>query len=119
MGVVKKVGKAVGKTVGTAVLLTTGTASAILKGVSDTAGCESGSMLLNATKNASFKGIRLMWKNKDLGCLEKIDNLDSHVGIATRHEIARSAREKARIAKEHGDNERYEHYMNQYNMYKD
>ncbi len=44
-----------------AVLVATGTASTILKGMSDTVGLELGSELFGAAKDASFNGIKNMW----------------------------------------------------------
>lgn len=57
MGVVKGILK-VGAS---AVLAATGTASTILKGMSDTVGFELGSELFGAAKDASFNGVRSMW----------------------------------------------------------
>ena len=57
MGIIKGVLK-VGAS---AILVATGTASTILKGISDTVGLEMGSELFGAAKNASFNGIRTMW----------------------------------------------------------
>lgn len=57
MGIVKgllKVGAS-------AVLAATGTASTVLKGMSDTVGLNLGSELFGAVKDASFNGIRNMW----------------------------------------------------------
>ena len=51
------------KVVGTAALVVTGSASTILKGVSDAVGIELGSELFGATKDASFNGIRNMWNS--------------------------------------------------------
>lgn len=48
-----------------AVLVATGTASTILKGMSDTVGLEIGSELFGAAKDASFNGIRNMWNVDD------------------------------------------------------
>lgn len=111
--------KTIGKTLGTAALITTGTASAILKGVSDTVGFEIGSEVLGAAKDASFNGVRSIWNDKDLECMDKMDDLDFKVGDATRKQMARTAKQAAEIARKNGDEEKYEHYMNQYEMYKD
>ena len=111
--------KFIGKTLGTATLITTGTASAILKGVSDTVGFEIGSEVLDAAKNASFNGVRSIWSDKDLECLDKMEDLDYKVTNATRSQMARTAKQAAEIAKKNGDMDKYEHYMTQYEMYKD
>ena len=110
--------KTVGKTLGTAALITTGTASAVLKGVSDTVGFELGSELLDAAKDASFNGVRSIWSDRDLD-MSKLDDLDFKVGDATRRQLARTAKQAAEIARKNGDEEKYEHYMNQYEMYRD
>ena len=58
MGIIKGILK-----VGTsAVLAATGTASTILKGMSDTVGLEIGSEIFGAAKDASFNGIKSMWE---------------------------------------------------------
>ena len=50
-----------------AVLAATGTASTILKGMSDTVGLELGSEIFGAAKDASFNGIKNMWgSNEDI-----------------------------------------------------
>ena len=87
--------KALGKTIGTAALVTTGTASAILKGVSDTVGFEIGSEVLGAAKDASFNGVRSIWSDKSLECMDKMDNLDFKVGDAARKQMARTAKQAA------------------------
>lgn len=57
MGLIKGILK-----VGASVVLTaTGTASTILKGMSDTVGLELGSEIFGAAKDASFNGIKNMW----------------------------------------------------------
>ena len=111
--------KIIGKTVGTAALITTGTASAILKGVSDTVGFEIGSEILGAAKDASFNGVHSIWSDKDLKYINKIDNLDCKVENATRSQMARTAKQAAEIARKNGDMEQYEYYMDQYELYKD
>ena len=111
--------KAIGKTLGTATLITTGAASAILKGVSDTVGFEIGSEVLGAAKDASFNGVRSIWSDKDLESMNKMENLDSKVGDATRRKMADTAKRAAEIARRNGDEERYEHYMEQYEKYRD
>lgn len=57
MGIIKGILK-VGAS---AVLAATGTASTVLKGMSDTIGLDLGSELFGAAKDASFNGIRNMW----------------------------------------------------------
>lgn len=110
--------KFVGKTLGTATLVVTGTASAILKGVSDTVGFEIGSELLGSAKDASFNGIRSMWSDKDLeGGIAQADRLESGVQQATQSQMARTAKQAAEIAKKNGDMEKYEYYMEQYYKY--
>ena len=111
--------KTIGKTLGTAALITTGTASALLKGVSDTVGFEIGSEVLGAAKNASFNGVRSIWSDRDLECIDKIDNLDYKMGNITRNQMAETAKRAAEFAKKNGDIDKYHHYMDQYEMYKD
>ena len=91
--------KAIGKTLGTAALITTGTASAVLKGVSDTVGFEIGSEILGAAKDASFSGVRSIWSDKDLECMDKMEGLDSKAADASRKTMARTAKQAAEIAK--------------------
>lgn len=111
--------KAIGKTVGSAALITTGAASAILKGVSDTVGFEIGSQVLGAAKDASFNGVRSIWSDKDLEFMDKMDSMDEKVGNATRSQMARTAKQAADLARKNGNEERYEHYMSMYERFKD
>lgn len=111
--------KTIGKTLGTAALIVTGTASTVLKGISDTVGFELGSEVLGAAKDASFNGVRSMWSDKDLKCVDKMDGLDYKIEDAAHKQMARTAKQAAEIAKKNGDEERYEYYMNQYEMNKD
>ncbi len=111
--------KFIGKTLGTVTLTTTGVASSVLKGLSDTVGFELGSEILGAAKDASFNGIRSIWSDKDLECINKMENLDCKVGNSTRSQMARTAKQAAEIAKKNGDMDKYQYYMNQYEMYKD
>lgn len=74
--------KTIGKTLGTAALITTVTASAILKGVSDTVGFEIGSEVLGIAKDTSFNGVCSIWSDKYLEYIDKMDDLDSKVGDA-------------------------------------
>ena len=112
--------KFVGKTIGTATLVVTGTASAVLKGVSDAVGFEIGSGILDATKNASFNGIRAMWSDKDLeSTIGTADKVESCIQRGAQSQIARTAKQAAELAKKHGDMEKYEYYMEQYERYKE
>ena len=112
--------KAIGKTIGTATLVVTGTASTILKGVSDAVGFEIGSEILGAAKDASFNGIRSMWSDKDLeGSFETADKLESGIQRGTQSQKARTAKQAAELAKKNGDMEKYEYYMEQYERYKE
>lgn len=111
--------KFIGKTLGTAALVTTGTASSVLKGLSDTVGFELGSEILGAAKDASFDGVRSIWSDKDLECIDKMEDLDYKVENATRSQMARTAKQAAEVAKKNGNMDKYEYYMNQYEMYKD
>ena len=88
------------KLVGTAALAVTGTASTVLKGVSEAAGVEIGSELFGATKDASFNGIRNIW-NSD-ACDEVMDrgeDISVNVEDATRRKMADTAYRAAQIAK--------------------
>lgn len=111
--------KFVGKALGVATLFTTGTASAILKGVSDTVGFELGSELLDSAKNASFNGARSILGHSASPTMDKLDALDDAAGTAARRKMAETARKVAEIARKNGDMDRYEHYMDQYEMYRD
>ena len=111
--------KIIGKTLGTATLITTGLTSSVLKGLSDTVGFELGSEILGAAKDASLNGIHSIWHDKDLGCVDKMNNLDYKVENVARSQMARTAKQAAEIAKKNGDMDKYHHYMNQYEMYKD
>ncbi len=111
--------KFIGKTLGTATLLTTGTASAVLKGLTDTVGFDIGSDILEAAKEASFDGVRSMWEDKELHFVDKLNELDGDVGDATRSQMARTAREAAEVARKNGDMDKYEMYMDQYETYRD
>lgn len=106
MGILKFIGKAA--------LATTGTASAILKGISDTAGFELGSEVFGAAKDASLKGARALGSNT-----ERLEGLDSRMEAKTRHQMASNAKKYADLARKSGDREQYEYYMEQYEKYKD
>lgn len=111
--------KIIGKTLGTATLVTTGVASSVLKGVSDTVGFELGSEILGAAKDASFNGVHSMWSDKDFECIDKMEDLDYKVENSTRSQMARTVKQAAEITKKSGDMDKYQHYMDQYEMYKD
>ena len=111
--------KFVGKTIGTATLVVTGTASTILKGVSDVVGFEIGSEILGAAKDASFNGVRSMWSDKDVeNGISKFDKLEDTVRNGTQNQMARTAKQAADLAKKNGNAKEYEYYMEQYERYK-
>ena len=107
------------KVAGTAALIVTGTASAILKGVSETGGFELGSELFGSTKEASFNGIKKMWSNGEEEREEFLEGMSDEADNAARRKLADTAYRAAQIAKENGDVEKYERYMDQYYAYKD
>lgn len=113
--------KTAAKVAGTAVLATTGAASAILQGVSDTTGIELASKMFFAAKQSSFNGIRNMWSNGDEERETLLDGISDHVDeishIAAQKKLADAAYSAAQIAKENGDMERYEEYMEKYHNY--
>lgn len=117
MGILKFTAKAVG----TAALLATGTASAVLKTAADIVGMDFGSDLFDAAKNSSFEGIRSIWGD---GMSETGDKLLNHyergsdvisqaASEGTRQKLSQTARDAAEMAKEHGDMEKYEQFMEQ------
>ena len=115
MGIIK----GCAKIVGSVVLGATGVASTVLKGVSDTVGLELGSELFGAVKDASFNGIRNMWDGE--GAQEAIDSAEEiSFGMedANRRKMAETAYRAARIAREKGDEEKYQWYMEKYYEYK-
>ena len=99
-----------------AVLTVTGTASGILKGMSDATGLELGSEIFGAAKDASFNGIRSMWTDEN--CDTIADNMDESSENFGRNKMAETAKRAAEIAKKNGDEEKYEYYMEKYNEYK-
>lgn len=105
--------KTVAKVAGTATLAVTGTASAVLKGMSDTVGIELGSEVFGALKDASFGGISAMWGNEET-CERVGDSIES----STRRSMADQMRQAANIAKEAGDMEKYEYYMDKYREFR-
>lgn len=111
--------KSAAKIVGTVVLTTTGTASAVLKGVSDAIGVELGSELFGAAKDASFSGIRSMWdSDKAHETIAKVERESTSLEDVPRRSMASTAYRAAQVAKQNGDMEKYEHYMEQYERYK-
>ena len=111
--------KFVAKTIGTATLVVTGTASTVLKGVSDAVGFEIGSELLGAAKDASFNGVRSIWSDKDIeNSVSMADSLEDTVRNGTQSQMARTAKQATDLAKKNGDKKKYEHYMEQYERYK-
>ena len=103
-----------------AVLVATGTASTILKGMSDTVGLEIGSDIFGAAKDASFNGIRNLWDDEGIqGAVDKAENASEGAGDAMRRQMASTARRAAQIAKQNGDMDKYEYYMDQYEKYRD
>lgn len=111
--------KAAAKVVGTATLLATGTASAVLKTVADTAGVEIGSEILGAAKDASFNGIRSMWgdtMSEDAD--QKLSDYEVSSEEIARRKMAQTAKRAADLAKKNGDMEKYEKYMEQYEQYR-
>lgn len=107
------------KAVGTAALAVTGGASTILKGVSDTVGLELGSELFGAAKDASFHGIREIWGSE--GCdaiMDKTDDVSCNVEDGVRKKMADTAYRMAQAAKQNGDMEKYETYMEKYESLK-
>lgn len=107
------------KVVGTAALTVTGTASTVLKGMSDAAGIELGSEIFGAAKDASFNGIRSMWDSESAqGTIDKAQNASYGVEDAARRKMANTAYQMAQTAKRNGDMEKYETYMQKYYEYK-
>ena len=118
------------KVVGTAVLVVTGSASTILKGVSDTVGIELGSELFGATKDASFNGIRNMWNSESVDkVIDKGEVTSDQVENSIRKKMADTAYQAAQTAKQMADKEKdaekkaaylqkYNDYMAKYYEYK-
>ena len=116
--------KIVGKTIGTATLIVTGTASTVLKSVSDAMGFEIGSELLGSAKDASFNGIRYMWGDKDIeNAISSSDKVEDVVRNGTQSQMARTAKQAAEVAKKNAEmaqknnDPKYEHYMEKYEYY--
>lgn len=104
------------KVVGSAALVVTGTASTVLKGMSDAAGLELGSELFGAVKNASFDGIRNMWGSESAD--QKITDYEVSAEDGSRRMMAETAYKMAQTAKKNGDMEKYETYMEKYHQLK-
>ena len=111
--------KGCAKLVGSVVLGATGTASAVLKGVSDTLGVEVGSELFGAAKDASFNGIRNMWDSEGAQSnINRVQNASDSLEGGVRNKMADTAYKMAMTAKRNGDMEKYETYMAKYEEYK-
>ena len=111
--------KTAAKVVGTVALGATGTASAVLKGVADATGVELASEILEAAKGASFDGIRAMWGSDD--AQNRISSAEAKaydVEDASRRHAANTAYRAAQIAKNSGNREKYEKYMDVYEQNK-
>ena len=118
------------KVVGTAALVVTGSASTILKGVSDAVGIELGSELFGATKDASFNGIRNMWNSESVDkAVDKGEATADRTENFTRSQMADTAYQAAQTAKRLADTEKdtkkkavylqkYNDYMSKYYEYK-
>ena len=107
------------KVVGSAALAVTGTASTVLKGMSDAAGIELGSEIFGAAKDASFNGIRSMWDGEKANdVINKAEEKSYGVEDAARRKMADTAYQMAQTAKRNGDMEKYETYMQKYHEYK-
>ena len=109
------------KLAGSAVLAATGTASAVLKGVSDAAGVGLGTELFGAMQDASFNGIRNIWSENEefIDKVEtNVDSAASTIGEGARKKFADTAYRAAQIAKQNGDMEKYEMYMEKYEQNK-
>ena len=111
MGIIKGCLKAVG----TVALAATGTASTILKGMSDAMGVELGSELFGAAKDASFDGIRSMWDSEEAqDRINRAQESSYSAEDSVRRQMAQTAYRMAQMAKQKGDMEKYEIYMEKY-----
>lgn len=112
--------KIAAKVAGSAALVATGTASGVLKTLSDAAGIEFASELLDSAKNASFEGIKSMWSdNYNEKRDEYIDRMSESSETVTRRKMADTAYSAAQLAKQNGNMEKYEAYMEKYYEYKE
>ena len=111
MGIIKGCLKAVG----TVALAATGTASTILKGMSDAMGVELGSEIFGAAKDASFDGIRSIWDSEEAQDMINRAQASSYgAEDSVRKQMAQTAYRMAQVAKKNGDMEKYETYMEKY-----
>lgn len=107
------------KAAGTVVLAATGTASTVLKGMSDAAGIELGSEIFGAAKDASFNGIRSMWDGEAANeAIDAAQEKSFGAEDAARRKMADTAYQMAQTARRNGDMEKYETYMEKYEQYK-
>lgn len=107
------------KAAGTVVLAATGTASTVLKGVSDAAGIELGSEIFGAAKDASFNGLRSIWDGETANnVIDAAQETSDGAGDFARRKMAETAYKMAQTAKRNGDMEKYETYMEKYKQYK-
>ncbi len=110
------------KVVGTVGLGAAGAASKVLEEISSAAGIELGEELFGTVKEASKNGIRSMWDDGSETSdkvFEAIDKGDDSTRGTGRKMMANTAKKAAEVARRNGDMEKYEHYMQQYEMYKD
>ena len=106
------------KVAGTVALTTTGVASKILSETSNVMGFGLGCELFEATKEASFNGIRNMWDNDSVS--NTVDSAEKTVdSFDGRKKMAETAKRAADMAKKKGDMELYEKYIDMYYEYKD
>ena len=102
-----------------AILVATGTASTVLKGVSEVAGIEIGAQIFGAAKDASFNGIHNIWEDESvLTIVGKAESVSDGAGEALQRQMASTALRAAQIAKQKGDMEKYDYYMEQYENHK-
>ena len=95
------------KVVGTAVLIVTGTASTIMKTVATNTGAE----LFEEGKQASFNGIRAMWKSEKAGhSVDKANKLSRDTERFIKDQMADTAKRAAEMAKQYGDVEKEKKY---------
>lgn len=99
-----------------AVLTVTGTASTVLKGMSETAGVELGSELFGAIKDASFNGIRNMW-DMEAPQEEEYATEEEAESAAAREEIRKLKAQALRckeMAQKATDENMRQKFMNRY-----
>ena len=106
------------KVVGTVALTTTGVASKVLSETSNVMGFDLGCELFEATKEASFNGIRNMWDSGSVS--NTFDSVEKSVDTFDgRKKMAETAKRAADMAKKKGNIELYEKYFYMYYEYKD